>query len=72
MQIPHLSISMLSPYQANNYTLHMQTDAESFSGALRDIIDHLEWGYDHNKLVFIYEKKTSIVQTKEILILTFL
>jgi hypothetical protein len=37
----------------------MQTSSEEFSTAIRDLIDHFNWGYDDNKLVFIYEKQTS-------------
>jgi len=43
----------------NSYTLQMQTSTEYFSMAIRDLIDHFDWGYNHNKLVFIYEKQTS-------------
>jgi hypothetical protein len=43
----------------NSYTLQMQTSSECFSMAIRDLIDHFDWGYDHNKLVFIYEKQNS-------------
>ena len=59
MHIPHVSISMATNNTINSYTLHMQTSLEQFSMAIRDLIDHFDWGYDHNKLVFIYEKQTS-------------
>jgi hypothetical protein len=59
MHIPHMSISMTTNNTLNSYTLHMQTTLEQFSTAIRDMIDHFDWGYDHNKLVFIYEKQTS-------------
>jgi hypothetical protein len=59
MHIPHISISMTTNNTINSYTLHMQTSLEQFSMAIRDLIDHFDWGYDHNKLVFIYEKQTS-------------
>ena len=59
MHIPHMSISMIPNNTINSYTLQMQTSLESFSTALRDLIEHFDWGYEHNKLVFIYEKQTS-------------
>ena len=59
MHVPHMAISMLPHPVVNSYTLHMQTSSKHFSMAIRDIIDHFDWGYDHNKLVFIYEKHTS-------------
>ena len=57
IHIPHLSISMIPNNTINSYTLQMQTSLEEFSLALRDLIDHFDWGYEHNKLVFIYEKQ---------------
>jgi len=59
MHIPHMSISMIPNNTINSYTLQMQTSSECFSMAIRDLIDHFDWGYDHNKLVFIYEKQNS-------------
>jgi hypothetical protein len=59
MHIPHMSISMIPNNTLNSYTLQMQTSSEEFSTAIRDLIDHFNWGYDDNKLVFIYEKQTS-------------
>lgn len=59
MHIPHMSISMIPNNTVNSYTLQMQTSVESFSTALRDLIEHFDWGYEHNKLVFIYERQTS-------------
>jgi hypothetical protein len=50
---------MISNNTINSYTLQMQLSSEYFSMAIRDLVDHFDWGYDHNKLVFIYEKKTS-------------
>jgi hypothetical protein len=59
MHIPHMAISMITNNTIDSYTLQMQTSSEHFSIAIRDMIDHFDWGYDHNKLVFIYEKQTS-------------
>ncbi len=59
MHIPHMSLSMIPNNTINSYTLQMQTSSECFSMAIRDLIDHFDWGYAHNKLVFIYEKQTS-------------
>ncbi len=59
MHIPHMTISMVTNNTVNSYTLQMQTSSEHFSMAIRDIIDHFDWGYNHNELVFIYEKQTS-------------
>jgi hypothetical protein len=59
MHIPHIALSMLSNHTIGSYTLQMQTSVDYFSMAIRDLIDHFDWGYDHNRLVFIYEKQTS-------------
>jgi hypothetical protein len=59
MHIPHMSISMITNNTINSYTLQMQPSSEYFSTAMRDLTDHFDWGYDNNKLVFIYEKQTS-------------
>lgn len=59
MHIPHMTISMVTNNTVNSYTLQMQTSSEHFSMAIRDIIDHFDWGYNHNELVFIYEKQSS-------------
>ncbi|CAF3683754.1 unnamed protein product [Rotaria sp. Silwood1] len=56
MHIPHMAVSMTTSNATNSYTLHMQTSSEHLSMAIRDIIDHFDWGYDHNKLLFVYEK----------------
>ncbi|CAM4762379.1 unnamed protein product [Rotaria magnacalcarata] len=67
MHIPHLSISMIPNNTKNGYTLHMQTSSEHLSMALRDIIDYFDWGYDHNKLLFVYEKHTTLDLLTDIL-----
>ncbi len=54
-----MSISMITNNTINSYTLQMQPSSEYFSTAMRDLTDHFDWGYDNNKLVFIYEKQTS-------------
>lgn len=59
MHIPHMSVSMTTNNTINSYTLQMQNCIETFSTAIRDLVDHFDWGYDQNKLVFIYEKQTS-------------
>jgi len=65
MHIPHMSISMITNNTINSYTLQMQTSSDHFSTAMRDLIDYFDWGYDNNKLVFIYEKQTSKRRKKQ-------
>ncbi|CAF0857800.1 unnamed protein product [Rotaria sordida] len=67
MHIPHMAVSMTTSNAANSYTLHMQTSSEDLSMAIRDIIDHFDWGYDHNKLLFIYEKHTTLDLLSDVL-----
>ena len=50
---------MIANNTINSYTLQMQTSSEQFSMAIRDLVEYYDWGYGHNKLVFIYEKQTS-------------
>ena len=64
MHIPHMSISMIPNNTINSYTLQMQTSSEYFSMAMRDLIDHFNWGYEHDKLVFVYEKQISTKKRK--------
>ncbi len=52
----------------------MQTSSDHFSTAMRDLVDYFDWGYDNNKLVFIYEKPASKRKAKKkvfILVLFF-
>ncbi|CAF0901674.1 unnamed protein product [Adineta ricciae] len=67
MHIPHMSVSMVTNSSMNSYTLQMQTSSEHFSMAIRDLIDHFDWGYDHNELVFIYEKQSSLDLLSDVL-----
>lgn len=60
MQIPHMSVSIIPNNTVDSYTLQMQTSSDSFSMALRDLIDHFGWGLEHDKLVFLYDKQTSL------------
>lgn len=76
MQIPHMSISIVPNNTIDSYTLQMQTSSDSFSLALRDLIDHFGWGFEHDKLVFLYEKHTSrreffYLNTRKLLCLRF-
>ncbi|CAF3297692.1 unnamed protein product [Rotaria sp. Silwood2] len=67
MHIPHMAVSMTTSNATNSYTLHMQTSSEHLSMAIRDIIDHFKWGYDHSKLLFVYEKYQSLGLLSDIL-----
>ncbi|UJR28089.1 hypothetical protein I4U23_009345 [Adineta vaga] len=67
MHIPHMTVSMIANNSLNSYTLQMQTSSEYFSMAIRDIIDHFDWGYNHNELVFIYEKQSSLDLLSDVL-----
>ncbi|CAF3729328.1 unnamed protein product [Adineta steineri] len=67
MHIPHIAISMIANNTINSYTLQMQTSSEHFSMAIRDIIDHFDWGYNQNELVFIYEKQSSLDLLSDVL-----
>lgn len=59
MHIPHIAVSMIRNATLNSYTLQMQTSSEQMSMAIRDIVDYFDWGYNHNKILFVYEKHTS-------------
>ena len=59
IRIPHLSVNSLSNMTLNSYTLHMQPSSHHYSLAIHDLVEHFDWGHEHNKLVFIYERQSS-------------
>lgn len=40
----------------------MQPSSNYLGIAMRELVDHFDWGYANNKIVFIYEKQTSKIR----------